>query len=26
VHDVLTPVQRKAVADWIRAHRHGHGG
>ena len=26
VHDVLTPVQRKAVADWIRAHKHGHGG
>jgi Spy/CpxP family protein refolding chaperone len=26
VHDVLTPVQRKAVADWIRQHRHGHGG
>jgi Spy/CpxP family protein refolding chaperone len=26
VHDVLTPVQRKAVADWIRAHRPGHGG
>jgi Spy/CpxP family protein refolding chaperone len=25
-HDVLTPVQRKAVADWIRAHRPGHGG
>jgi Spy/CpxP family protein refolding chaperone len=25
VHDVLTPGQRKAVADWIRAHRHGHG-
>jgi protein CpxP len=24
VHDVLTPVQRKAVADWIRAHRGGH--
>ena len=24
VHDVLTPVQRKAVADWIRAHRRGH--
>jgi Spy/CpxP family protein refolding chaperone len=23
VHDVLTPVQRKAVADWIRAHRPG---
>ena len=26
VHDVLTPVQRKAVADWIRAHHPGHGG
>jgi len=26
VHDVLTPAQRKAVADWIRAHRPGHGG
>jgi len=26
VHDVLTPVQRKAVADWIRNHRPGHGG
>jgi Spy/CpxP family protein refolding chaperone len=24
VHGVLTPVQRKAVADWIRAHRGGH--
>ncbi|HEU4368970.1 MAG TPA: periplasmic heavy metal sensor [Methylomirabilota bacterium] len=24
VHDVLTPVQRKAVADWVRAHRPGH--
>ena len=23
VHDVLTPVQRKAVADWIRQHRPG---
>ena len=23
VHDVLTPAQRKAVADWIRAHRPG---
>jgi len=22
-HDVLTPVQRKAVTDWIRAHRPG---
>jgi Spy/CpxP family protein refolding chaperone len=21
VHDVLTPAQRKAVADWIRANR-----
>ena len=26
VHDTLTPVQRKAVADWIRTHRPGHGG
>jgi Spy/CpxP family protein refolding chaperone len=26
VHDVLTPAQRKAVADWIRAHRPGQGG
>jgi Spy/CpxP family protein refolding chaperone len=26
VHDVLTPVQRKAVADWVRANRPGHGG
>jgi len=26
VHDVLTPVQRRAVADWIRAHRPSHGG
>jgi Spy/CpxP family protein refolding chaperone len=26
VHDVLTPAQRKVVADWIRAHRPGHGG
>jgi len=26
VHDVLTPAQRKAVADWIREHRPGHGG
>ena len=26
VHDVLTPGQRKAVADWIRANRPGHGG
>ena len=26
VHDVLTPAQRKAVADWIRANRPGHGG
>ena len=26
VHDVLTPAQRKAVADWIRQHRAGHGG
>ena len=24
VHDVLTPVQRKAVGDWIRAHRGRH--
>jgi Spy/CpxP family protein refolding chaperone len=27
VHDVLTPAQRRAVADWLRAHRPGgHGG
>lgn len=26
VHDVLTPVQRKAVTDWIRAHRPGPRG
>jgi Spy/CpxP family protein refolding chaperone len=27
VHDVLTPVQRRAVADWLRTHRPGgHGG
>jgi Spy/CpxP family protein refolding chaperone len=26
VHDVLTPAQRKAVADWIRQHRPGQGG
>jgi Spy/CpxP family protein refolding chaperone len=26
VHDVLTPAQRKVVADWIRANRPGHGG
>ena len=26
VHDVLTPVQRKAVADWIRANRPGPRG
>jgi Spy/CpxP family protein refolding chaperone len=26
VHDVLTPAQRKAVADWIRANHRGHGG
>jgi len=26
VHDVLTPVQRKAVADWIRAHHPGPRG
>jgi Spy/CpxP family protein refolding chaperone len=26
VHDVLTPAQRKAVADWIRAHRPGPRG
>ena len=26
VHDVLTPVQRRAVADWIRTHHPGHGG
>ena len=25
-HDVLTPVQRKAVADWIRAQASRHGG
>ena len=24
VHDVLTPAQRKAVADYVRAHRRGH--
>ena len=24
VHDVLTPVQRRAVADWIRSHHPGH--
>ena len=24
VHDVLTPAQRKAVADWVRQHRPGH--
>jgi Spy/CpxP family protein refolding chaperone len=23
VHDVLSPVQRKAITDWIRAHRPG---
>jgi Spy/CpxP family protein refolding chaperone len=26
VHDVLTPVQRRAVADWIRTHRPGSHG
>ena len=26
VHDVLTPEQRKAVADWIRAHHPGPRG
>jgi periplasmic protein CpxP/Spy len=26
VHDVLTPAQRKAVADWVRAHHRGHAG
>jgi Spy/CpxP family protein refolding chaperone len=26
VHDVLTPAQRKAVADWVRANHPGHGG
>ena len=26
VHDVLTPAQRKAVADWVRANRLNHGG
>jgi hypothetical protein len=26
VHDVLTPAQRKAVADWIRANRPGPRG
>lgn len=26
VHDVLTPVQRRAIADWVRTHHHGHGG
>jgi Spy/CpxP family protein refolding chaperone len=26
VHDVLTPAQRKVVADWVRANRPGHGG
>jgi hypothetical protein len=26
VHDVLTPGQRKAVADWIRANRPGPRG
>jgi hypothetical protein len=24
VHDALTPPQRKAVADYVRAHRRGH--
>jgi Spy/CpxP family protein refolding chaperone len=26
VHDVLTPAQRRAVADWVRANHPGHGG
>jgi len=26
VHDVLTPEQRKAVANWIRTHHPGHRG
>ena len=26
VHDVLSPAQRKAVADWIRANHPGHRG
>ena len=26
VHDVLTPVQRRAVADWLRTHRPGGDG
>jgi Spy/CpxP family protein refolding chaperone len=26
VHDVLTPAQRKVVADWVRGNRPGHGG
>jgi Spy/CpxP family protein refolding chaperone len=26
IHDVLTTTQRKAVADWVRAHRPGHRG
>jgi Spy/CpxP family protein refolding chaperone len=26
VHDVLTPAQRRAVADWVRANRPGHAG
>ena len=26
VHDVLTPAQRKAVADWVRANHPGHRG
>ncbi len=26
VHDVLTPAQRKAMADYVRAHRFHHGG
>jgi len=25
-HDVLTPAQRRAVADYVRAHRRHHGG
>ena len=24
VHDVLTPVQRRAIADYVRAHRLSH--
>ena len=26
VHDVLNPIQRRAVADWIRTHRPGSHG